>query len=360
LETLKLLRTVSETIGITGHEEGIREVVKELWQPFTDEFRTDALGNLIALQKGSGQAPRPGLMVAAHMDEIGLIVTGFEDEFLRVQSIRGTDPRAVLGSEVLVHGRETLPGIIGTRPPHVLKAQERKKIVPWREIYVDVGLPEAELKQQVQVGDVISIVRPLITLQNQRAAGKALDNRASVAALTLALEILRRREHPWDLYAVATVQEEMGVKGAVTSAYGIDPQAAVAIDVTFANQSGDSGPETFEMNKGPTIAIGANCHPQLVERLREVADAEEIPYQLEPVPGNSGTDAWAIQVTREGVPTALLGIPIRYMHQPVESVALQDIERCARLLAAFVTHLEGDYRPHWPDETESAPETESE
>lgn len=352
MDTLELLRELSEAVGLSGHEESVRRHIQGLWEPFVDEVRTDALGNLIALQRGNGDDQnRPAIMGAAHMDEVGLIVTGIEEGFLRVSALGGTDRRILLGLEVVVHGREDLPGIIGTRPPHVLKQEARKKIVPWEEIFVDVGLPHEEVKQRVRVGDPISLHRPLIELQGKRVAGKALDNRASIAALTLALETLYTREHAWDFYAVATVQEEVGAKGALTSAYGVHPQAAVALDVTFAKQPDDSDTGAFEMNKGPTLGIGPNFHPDLLQKLREAADAEEIPYQMEPIPGRSGTDAWSIQIAREGVPSTLICIPVRYMHQPVESLDLRDLERTGRLLTAFAARLTADYRPQWEDES---------
>jgi Cellulase M and related proteins len=150
--------------------------------------------------------------------------------------------------------------------------------------------------------------------------------------------------------AVATVQEEVGLYGAITSAYGVAPTLALAVDVTFADQSNYSDEHTFAIGKGPAIAIGPNFHPHIVERLKKTADALEIPYHIEPTPGRSGTDAWAIQVSREGVPTGLLSIPVRYMHQPVEVVAARDVERTARLMAAFAAELEPAYRPAWEDE----------
>lgn len=352
MKTIKLLRQLSEAVGPSGRECPIRQSIQALWEPFSDEIRTDAMGNLIALQRGTtgDSQPRPALMVAAHMDEIALIVTGMERGFLRVGRIGGADPRVLLGQEVTVHGKEPLPGIIGTRPPHVLSADERKKVVQWDKLFVDVGLPAEKVATLVQVGAPISIRRPLIELRNQRVAGKAMDNRASVAAVTLALESLRHREHAWDFYAVATVQEEVGLKGAITSAYGVAPQIAIALDVTFAKQANDQAPGTFDLDKGPALGIGPNFHPQLLQRLRDAAKAEEIPYHLEPAPGRSGTDAWGIQVAREGIPTGLLSIPVRYMHQPVETLALRDVERAARLLTAFVAGLEPDYRPRWEDE----------
>ncbi|MBN1488124.1 MAG: M42 family metallopeptidase [Anaerolineae bacterium] len=352
LETLELLRKIAGSPGPSGYETTTREIIHALWEPLADEIRCDTLGNLIALQRGKSETPRPAIMGAAHMDEIALLVTGIEKGFLRIHAIGGIDRRILLGQEVIVHGKRELHGTIGMRPPHVLLPEERSTIPAWDKIFVDVGLPEAEVKQWVRIGDPITFTPPLSELKNKFVAGKAMDNRASVVALTLTMEILKHREHDWDFYAVATVQEEVGLTGAITGAYGINPQCAIAIDATFSTQYDDSGNGTFEINKGPTIGIGPNFHPQIVERLRDAANREEIPWQYEPASGCSGTDAWGIQVAREGIPTGLLSIPIRYMHQPVEMVALRDIERTARLLAHFVTDLEADYRPHWDDISE--------
>ncbi len=350
MNTLELIRQLSEATGPSGRETPVSEIIRTLWEPWSDELRTDALGNLIALQRGVGSEPRPALMAAGHMDEIALIVTGIEKGFLHIHRIGGADLRVLLGLEVIVHGLEDLPGIIGTRPPHVLSPAERQQVVPWEKLFVDVGLPHEEVVARVPIGSPISIRRPLISLKNDLVAGKAIDNRGAVAVLTLALEALRRREHAWDFYAVATVQEEVGAKGALTSAYGLAPEIAIAVDATFAKQGNDNGVGAFPCDKGPTIGLGPNFHPQIVQRLRDVAKTEEIPTHLEPLPGHSGTDAWSIQIAREGIPCGLLSIPARYMHQPVETVALRDIERTARLLTAFTASLEADYRPRWEDE----------
>ena len=344
---------MSEASGPSGCEDAVRDLIADLWRPLVDDLRTDAMGSLIAHRRGSGAsatASPPSVMAAAHMDEIGLIVTGIEGEFLRIHQLGGMDRRVLLGAEVSVHGRQVLPGVIGSRPPHVLPASERQNIPPWPELFVDLGLREEEVKASVRVGDHITFQQPLITLRNGRVAGKAFDNRASVAALTLALDALSRRHHIWDFYAVATVQEEMGIKGAITSAYGVAPELALALDVTFAKQHNDTDPGSFELDKGPTIGIGPNFHPEVVSRLRQTADAEEIPYAIEPLPGSSGTDAWGIQLSREGIPVGLISIPVRYMHQPVETAALHDVERAGRLLASFVATLESEFRPRWEDE----------
>lgn len=355
METYALLKSLSEASGPAGYEEGIRQVVIELWEPLVDDLRTDAMGNLIAVQQGtpSDGEPRRALMGAAHMDEIGLIVTGIEREFLRVQPLGGVDRRILLGLEICVHGRRELPGVIGSRPPHVLPQSERDQAPAWHEVFVDVGLSSDEVSTLVRVGDHVTVAQPLQGLKNKRAAGKAMDNRASVAALTLALEALRDRRHAWDFYAVATVQEELGVKGAITSAYGIDPDLAIALDVTFAKQFNDSDPGAFDLGKGPTIGLGPNFHPWVVDRLKATASAEEVPMAIEALPGSSGTDAWAIQVAREGIPSGLISIPVRYMHQPVETVALKDIERAGRLLTAFAANLSMDDLPTWEEETEA-------
>jgi len=318
----------------------VRDLVRETWRPFVDEIYEGKLGSLIAVKKGEGAEPRPRLMLAAHMDEVGLMVTKIEKGFLRISRVGGTDRRILLGLEVVVHGQRDLPGVVATRPPHVLSEEERKKTVPLDEIFVDVGLPKEETRRLVSVGDLISVRRDMSELANGRVAGKAFDDRACVAAISVALERLRRVEHRWDVIAVATVQEETGLKGALASAYGVEPDLAIALDVTFGEQPGVDDQGVFPLGKGPAIGLGPNFHPGLVERLKKVAEDREIPYHLDPIPGRSGTDAWAIQVSREGVPTALVSIPLRYMHQPVETLEADDVERAGRLLAAFVTDAE--------------------
>jgi len=360
VEVIPLLKKLSEADGIAGYEGNVRDLLRQAWQPFVDEIREGKTGSLIALKKGrqpdrstqpssqaqvdgSAEISRPKLMLAAHIDEIGLMVTGIENGFLRITRVGGADRRVLLGLEVVVHGQRDLPGIVATRPPHVLPEAERKKTVHWDKLFVDVVLPPQEVDRLVTVGDLISIRREMVELKNQRVAGKAMDDRACVAAVTLALEQIAAVIHSWDVFAVATAQEETGLKGATTAAYGVAPDMAIALDVTFGKHPGVSDVDAFPLGEGPTIGIGPNFHPGLVSRLREVAKAHEIPYHVEPVPGASGTDAWAIQVTREGVPTALISVPIRYMHQPVETLAVQDVERAGRLLATFIAGLEADF-----------------
>ncbi|MCS7178366.1 MAG: M42 family metallopeptidase [Anaerolineae bacterium] len=350
METSLLLKRLSETPGLAGHEEPVRALTRDLWTPLVDELQQDGLGNLLGRRRGFGPEPRPVLMFAAHMDEIGLRVTGIEKGFLRITRVGGADRRVLPGMEVIVHGQRDLPGVVGMRPPHVVPTDQREKTLPWEELFVDVGLPEEELKAIVRIGDPISFRREAVELKNGLLAGKALDNRVSVAVVTLALEHLARAAHAWDIVAVATVQEEVGLYGATTAAYGVAPDMAIAVDVTFGQQTGVPNHRTFPLGEGVTIGVGPNFHPAVVERLKRVAETNEIPYRIDPIPGRSGTDAWAIQVSREGVPTALVSVPLRYMHQPVETVSLRDVERAGRLLALFAAGLESDFRPRWEDE----------
>ncbi len=340
MQIAPLLKKLSEARGISGYEAEVREIVAEEFGRYADEVQTDKLGNVIALKRGESEEPRRRIMLAGHIDEIGLMVTTLEKGFLRFTSVGGFDERTLLGQEVTVHGRKDLPGIIGSRPPHVLPQEERGKTIAMDKLFIDVGMGAEELTRLVRVGDLVTLRREFTQLKGDLVAGKALDDRTAVAAILVCLEGLASVRHAWDVYAVATVQEEVGLRGAITSAYGLAPNAAIAIDVTFGNQPGVSEAETVEMGKGPAIAFGPNVHSRLYETLVQVAKELEIPYQVEPIPGRSGTDAWAIQVTREGIPTALLSIPVRHMHTSVETVSLKDVERTGRLMAGLIGRLD--------------------
>jgi putative aminopeptidase FrvX len=341
MELIPLLRRLTETAGLSGFEQVIRDEITAAWSPLVDEVWTDTLGNLMALKRGSGPEPRRKLMLASHMDEIGLMVTKVKGSFLSVTEVGGVDQRLLLGQPVLVHGRRPVPGVVGSRPPHLLKAVERGKLVPWEDLVVDVGLPPEEVDALVRVGDLISFRQGLLELgSGGRVAAKAVDNRGSVVAIAVCLEALQSRVHQWDVVAVATVQEEETLGGAITSTYGLEPDVAIAVDVTWATGPGVSEDEGFALDKGPTIGYGPTNHPGVHKGLVEAAKAIELPYQIEPMPRGGGTDAWWMEVSRSGVPTAVVGIPIRNLHMPVEVVAVKDIQRAGRLLSEFATRLD--------------------
>ena len=341
VDSFSLLKELSETAGVSGQEERIRACVSEHLAPLVDELHIDTLGNLTGLKRGCDSSGRR-VMLAAHMDEIGLIVTRLEKGFLRFAGVGGVDLGALPAQEVTVHGRCDLPGLIASRPPHVLSMEEREKPFAQADLFIDVGLDADGLAELVSVGDFISVRRSADRLGKGQATGKALDNRVSVVVLLQALRILRGRSHGWDICAVVTVQEEIGLRGAKTAAFRVAPDVGIALDVTYAEQPGASSDEAVAMGSGPAIGMGPNLHPVLRKLLVDTAERDEMPYTNEVLPGNSGTDAWAMQVSQSGIPTALISVPIRNMHTPAETVELRDIERSARLLAETICELPDD------------------
>jgi endoglucanase len=350
MDTAALLKQLSVTPGISGHESEIRSLVLREWGRGATETRVDKMGNALAVRRGTprrgtdrGTAPRRSIMLATHMDEIGLMVAGVKHGFLHVVALGGVDARILPGQEVIVHGRRDLPGLIASTPPHLLKTTERHKVIPLDHLWIDVGLPARQVAQLVRVGDLISLRRSVLELKNGLLAGKAFDNRASISAVAVCLELLQQIQPQWDVLAVATVQEEVGLLGAATSAFALRPDVAIAIDVTYAAQYNVTDVETFALDKGPTINVGPNMHPRMTQGLRDAAKRLELETRLEPLTGHSGTDGWAIQVAHEGIPTGIVAIPIRSMHTPVETVALADIERTGRLLAEFIRGLDEEF-----------------
>lgn len=341
MDTAQLLRDLTQASGVSGYEDEVREIVRHAFEPYVDSVRSDALGNLIAYKGGAqGDKPRRAIMLSAHMDEIGLMVSGFEGSYLRFVRVGGVDYRTIVGQEVLVHGARPLPGIVASHPPHVTPAEERSKAIPVEQMFIDVGLSAERLQELVKVGDLITLRRDMIELQEGYAAGKAFDDRAGVVALVRCVELLHSMRPEWDVYAVASTQEEVGLRGATVSVYGVAPDIAVAVDVGFGMQQGLSEAEAISMDGGPALAKGPTFHPVMFEGLKRVAEANEIPCQIEVLASGGGTDAWALQVSREGVPTALLSLPLRYMHTTVETVCLRDIDRTGRLLALFIAKLD--------------------
>jgi len=329
--------------GLSGYEKPVSDLIERAWQPLTDEIHHSRLGSLHALKRGGGPEPRPSLLFATHMDAIGLMVTGISEEFLHVTEIGGLDPRVLPGQIVTVHGREDLPGVIVQPPAHLLPSGHHSGPIPLEHLLVDTGQTSRDLSRKVRVGDLISFAQPPIQMDGELLAGHSLDNRASVAALTSCLEVLQNRSTLWDVWAVATTQEEETMGGASTSAFQIRPSLAVAIDVTFGASPGSPNHLTFPMGKGPVLGWGPNIHPGLHKAFKELADRLEIPYKIEIMPRHSGTDAYGLQVVAEGVPTMVLSIPLRYMHTPVEMISMKDINRAGRLLAEFAAGLEIDF-----------------
>lgn len=342
LAWVDLLRRLAGEQGVSGREAKVARLLSETLGPLADAVERDQLGNVIALKKGEGPDPHPRVMLAAHMDEIGLMVTQvLEGGFLRFTPVGGIDLRILPGQEVIVHGLRPLRGVIGAKPPHLQEPGERKEAVAEEELYIDTGYSgEEELAEIVPLGTMVTIERDLETLANDLVAGKALDNRAGVTVLAACFQELTRLKHRADVYGVATVQEEVGVRGAMVSSYGLAPHLAIVIDVCHGDMPGVAEDEGFPLGKGPAIGLGPHVHPRLFAALTETAQRIGVNYQAEPSPTPGGTDAWAILIARKGVPTALVSLPLRYMHTAVETLSLKDLKETARLLAAFIQGLE--------------------
>lgn len=343
IDLTAFLKDLITAPGLSGYEQPVRSLIQQAWEPLVDELSVSRLGSLHGLRGGKGSPPRPSILIATHMDAIGLMVSGFEGGLLRVTRIGGLDPRILPGTLVTVHGRQDLPALVAPPIARLLPPHVSEGATPLEYLLVDTGLLPDEVQQLVRMGDLVSFAQMPLETAGETLSGHTLDNRASVAALTSCLEMLQTRPHAWDVWAVATVQEEVGLVGAFTSTFQLRPALAVAVDVTFASGPGSPSHKTYALGKGPTLLWGPDAHPALHRRFKELADRLEIPYAVEVAPRHSGTDGFATQVTAEGIPSMVISIPLRYMHTPVEMVAIKDITRTGRLLAEFIAQLDMEF-----------------
>ncbi|MBN8580832.1 MAG: M42 family peptidase [Anaerolineae bacterium] len=346
-DILPFLKNLISVSGLSGDETPAAELIKKQWTPLVDELSQSSLASVHGLKRGTlKKSLRPSVMIATHMDAIGMMVTRIVDGFLYITNIGGIDARVLPGTPVIVHAsgtKEELYSVIIMPPANLLPDGEGSGVVSMKYLFVDTGLLAGEVSKRVRIGDRVSFGTEPIELTGGTLSGHTLDNRASVAALTICLEELQSKSHLWDVWAVATVQEETTFGGAYTSAFQLRPTIAVAVDMTFGKGAGASGYQTFALGKGITLGIGPSVHPFLYKRFKEVAERIEIPIADDLMPEYSSTDADALQLTAEGIPTMVLSIPQRYMHTAVELVAIKDIQRAGRLLAEFIASLEADF-----------------
>jgi endoglucanase len=340
IDLLDLLNKMLTAPGLSGYESPIREIIQKAWGPLTDELSLSKIGSLHGLKKGQGDLPRKKVLISAHMDAIGMMVTTIQDGFIRITEVGGIDHRILPGQPVVVHGREDLPGVVVQPPGFLLPDSVGDGPVEMKYLLVDVGLPPDEVSEKVRIGDVVSYGQDPLELTGEALAGHTLDNRVSVAATTLCLEALQTRAHNWDVWAVASAQEEETLGGALTSPFEIRPDIAIVIDVCFAEGPGSSDWRSLPFGEGVGLGYGPNIHPALYNAFEKKAKELEIPYNRDLMPKMSGTDAMAVQIVAEGIPCAVLGIPLRYMHTPVETVSLKDIRRAGRLMAEFIADLD--------------------
>jgi len=347
MDAKDLLSKLIELPGISGNEDQVSREIMNAFRPYCDEVTRDKFYNVYGKKKGSSVDGKPRIMLAAHMDEIGLMVKKIEKGgFIRFTNVGGVDQRILLSQEVLVHGKETLFGVIGAKPPHLQANDDNSKAIKMEDMAIDVGLPEDEVRKLVNVGDLITFKSPLISMEGELVNGKSLDDRASVVVLYQTMQELDRLKFYGEVYFVATVQEEVGTRGAIISTYELDPDIGIAIDVTHADTPDSSREDTFPIDKGPAIAIGPNLHPKLTQRLMDIAKENNVEFQIEVEPGPTGTDARSMQISRAGVPTVLLGLPLRYMHTTVECMSMNTIKKSAKLLALFIASI-GEEWEQW-------------
>jgi putative aminopeptidase FrvX len=337
--SFELLKTLCATPGVPGREEQFREVVRAEIAPSAESITTDAMGNLFALRKGKSATPRK-IMIAGHMDEIAFVVKHItKDGFVYFHPLGGFDPRTLIAQRVKVYGTRTLDGVIAIKAAHFTTPEERGKVIPLNDLFIDLGLSGEEAKEVVSIGDCITMERELIKMGNFYT-GKTLDDRVGVYVM---LEVFRAfTESQDDIYAVATVQEEIGLRGAKTASFSLQPDIGIALDITIAADTPgvDEKDHCVKMGGGVGIKIldsSSICHPGLVRFLRELAERKGIKHQMEVLPAG-GTDAGGIQLSRGGTPVCTLSIPCRYTHSVVESVHKDDVQATIDLLRAFIEH----------------------
>jgi len=341
----ELLMRLLSAPGPSGHESAPAQVWREYCSSFATEVGGDRVGSSFA--RVAGTAGGPTVAVVGHIDEIGLHVSHIDDDgYLRFGQVGGWDAGVLIGQRVRLSTRGgDIPGVIGRKPIHLLKDDDRKKVPELKDLHIDIGARDAdEARELVRIGDVAVIDAEPVEFRHERVVSRSLDNRVGcyVAAETARL-VAEAGGAPGDVLALAVTQEETSFAGSSTSAFAHDPDVAVVVDLTFAtDQPGvELGPITkHPLDSGPVIARGTSLHPLVFERLYDAGEAEGIPFTLESLGKGTGTDADAIHMSRAGVPTGLVSVPCRYMHSPVEMVSTADIEAAARLIAAFARRLE--------------------
>ncbi len=340
-----LLRQLLTAAGPSGHESDVARIWRDSCAAFATDVAGDHVGSSRAVVPGTASGPR--LAVFGHIDEIGLHVSHIEDGgFLRFGQVGGWDAAVLLGQRVRVLTKEgPIRGVVARLPVHLLKEDDRKKVPELKQLHIDIGAKdEDEARKLVRIGDVAVIDADPIELPGERIISRALDDRVGCyVAAEAARLVAEAGGAPGDVVAVAVVQEETSFAGSQTSAFALQPDLAIVVEVTFATDQ--PGVELGEMTKhplesGPVIARGTSLHPRVSELLYETAEQEKIPFTLESIGRRTGTDADAIHMTAKGIPTGLVSVPLRYMHSPVEMVDLKDIESAARLIAAFAQRLE--------------------
>lgn len=339
MELLQMIQTLCAAPGVAGCEHNASAAALELLRAYAPNAEVDAFQNVMGVVRMAGEG-QPTVLLDAHIDEIGMTVTHVDAKgFLRVAPCGGVDRRLLLGQEVVVYGKRTLHGVIAAMPPHLTTEDDSRKTPEVEQILIDVGLEKDEVKKLVALGDRVSVRSGFHPLLGSRIASRALDDRCCVAVILRALELLQGRELSCGISVLFSSQEETGERGAKVAGYRMQPDLAVALDVSFAHTPDADEYRCGKLGKGPMIGVAPTLDRELSGRFVQLAERDGIPYQTEVMGGTTGTNADAIGVTRGGVRMGLLSVPLRYMHTPVEVIDLADCEAAAQLLAAFLTEI---------------------
>lgn len=335
-----------ETPSPSGFEQPAQRVIRRELEPVADELRTDVMGNLIARIKGQGENP-PRVMLAGHCDEIGFMVRYIDDSgFLYFAPIGGVDAHLVPGQRVRIHtAAGPVLGVVGKKPIHLMEAKDRETVVKIKNQFIDLGCASREEAEKlVAIGDPVTFAVGLERLQADRVTSRAFDDKMGAFIVARILQEVRARgPAPVDLYGVSTVQEEVGLRGGTTSAYGINPEVGIAVEVGFATDFPEVDKKEngeIKVGGGPILSRGPNINPALFDLLLRTAREKGIPYQVAGAPRATGTDANVMQLSRGGVAAALVSVPLRYMHTPVEVLSLGDLENTVRLLTGLLYRIE--------------------
>lgn len=333
----EFLFDVCSTQFVSGFEHTNGSILTKYFEPYTDSYEKDKVGSYIFKSEGTNGKK---IMLAAHIDEIGLMVTKVLDGgFLSFTSVGGINPASLVAQDVTVFGKENVFGVIGIKPPHVTTEDERNKPLKLKDLYIDTGYPKERLEKMVRVGDVATIRRTPLQLQGTVVSAKAFDDRACVAVMLETAKELKKLSHKSSIYYAATAQEETGYRGSTAASYKVNPDIGIILDVGFG-MTPDMPAETAHLGKGPVVAYGGRLNHKLTKKFVEVCKLYNFPMQYEAIPSRTGTDTEALQVNREGIPCILLSIPLRYMHTSVETIDIADVENAGKAIARFINELD--------------------
>jgi len=345
-ESLKFLEKLLDAPSPSGYEQPAQRVFREYVTPFCDELTTDVMGNVFACVAGIGK-DLPRVMIVGHTDEIGLQIKYIDDKgFLYFAAVGGVDAHLTPGKRVNVHtANGPLAGVIGKKPIHLMDAKDRETVVKLEAQYIDIGAKDKkEAQKLVRVGDPITFASTFTRLHGDRVASRGFDDKAGCFVVAEVLRLVKAsgRKLSVDLYGVSSVQEEIGLRGGTTSSYSVNPDVGICVEVDFSTDQPDVEKKhngEVALGKGPILTRGANINPRLFELLSTAAEKEKIAVQHTANPRATGTDANVMQISRGGVATALVKIPLRYMHTPIETVSLSDLENAAKLIVAVLEQI---------------------